>query len=111
MPPGTMKPRNRLTSSLLLPAPIFYRSLVNHYDRLNPQGKYQRVYVPLCGKAADLAWLYKRGDIYVVGSDICEDCGPLFMKENPDLDMCSRQVSLQDGSTVTLYEVCNALSG
>ncbi len=78
--------------------------MVNYYDRLNPGGKYSRIYVPLCGKAADLAWLYKKG-LYVMGSDIAEDCGPLFMEENPDLEMHSREVTLKNGQVVTVYEV------
>ncbi len=41
-----------------------------------------------------------------MGSDIAEDCGPLFMEENPDLEMHSREVTLKNGQVVTVYEVC-----
>ena len=44
--------------------------LINNFDRLNLQ-KSQRVFVPLCGKTHDIAWLLSKG-FQVVGAELSE---------------------------------------
>lgn len=58
----------------------------------------------MCGKSRDLRWLYMQG-LSVVGTDIYKDCGYLFMEENPDLEMRSREVTLNYDQSIKFVEV------
>ncbi len=52
----------------------------------------------------DMVWLYKQG-LEVVGSDICPECGPMFIEANPDLGVQSKEVTLKNGKSAMLFEV------
>jgi thiopurine S-methyltransferase len=54
--------------------------LVDHAARFLPRGD-ECVFVPLCGKSADLVWLEQRGHP-VVGLDMAEQAFREFMKEH-----------------------------
>lgn len=77
---------------------------MNNFEKLAPNDKFRRIYVPLCGKSLDMAWFHQHG-LTVVGSDIAEDAGISFMNEHPDLKITKKVVPLKDGQHIPLYEV------
>lgn len=73
------------------------------YGRMRPADHFTRVYVPLCGKTEDMAWLYNKG-LYVVGSDIAEEAGYEFAAQHPEIGLARKIVNLPDGSSIIVYE-------
>ncbi|KAK3761932.1 hypothetical protein RRG08_065146 [Elysia crispata] len=55
--------------------------LVNHYDKLNPDGKVRKVLVTMCGMSEDMNWLADRG-LQVVGVDLSLQALTSFMSRD-----------------------------
>ncbi|KAK3761933.1 hypothetical protein RRG08_065147 [Elysia crispata] len=82
-----------------------YPMLIKHYEKMNPNGKAERVFYPMCGMSLDMNWLVDQG-VSVVGVEIAQQALETFISKSnhnwtishdPELDTATKMFIRNDG--------------
>ncbi|KAK3761937.1 hypothetical protein RRG08_065151 [Elysia crispata] len=58
-----------------------YFMLIEHYQKMNPNGKAKRVFYPMCGMSLDMNWLVDQG-VSVIGVEITSQALEMFVSRS-----------------------------
>ncbi|TGZ52167.1 hypothetical protein CRM22_010677 [Opisthorchis felineus] len=85
-------------------SPVVHRHLQQFWDKFCPESTLEKlVFVPLCGKSLDLAWMYFQKSCTVVGCELSETALKAFVAEHPDLRMLRSTIQFRDGRHISLF--------